>query len=375
MTRTVSKPTTKVVGPLRRVDQREELHTQAAMGGLGERVQERWTSESVDPFRRIFFPETRPQNSPIRSWRAVSDGPLNPQRTEVKNPARMSEIIKGVAEFLGADLVGVCKLNQAWVFTHRGLRIDHHKGVAGEPIKLNHKYAISMAVEMERFHYSNSPNFIDNAATGKGYLEAAKVAVTLAAWIREIGWPAKAHFLVDEEVIHIPIAVEAGLGELARNGNVITRKYGPRVRLGTVTTDLPLALDSPVDIGVQAMCTDCNKCAINCPVQCIPYGDKVIENNVEKWAVDNKKCMKFWVANRDRFNDCSRCFTTCVWNLPDTRWARVITWGIPKWRWWRKGFLRMDNLIRGEKPNPQQEWLYYKVPGPKKGWTLPPVIE
>ena len=161
MTKTVSEPTTKVVGPLKRVDQREELHTQAAMGGLGKRVQERWTSESVDPFRRIFFPETRARNSPIRSWRAVSDGPLNPQRTEVKNPARMSEIIKGVAEFLGADLVGVCKLNQAWVFTHRGLRIDHHKGVAGEPIKLNHKYAISMAVEMERFHYSNSPNFID----------------------------------------------------------------------------------------------------------------------------------------------------------------------------------------------------------------------
>ena len=93
----------------------------------------------------------------------------------------------------------------------------------------------------------------------------------------------------------------------------------------------------------------------------------MIENNVEKWAVDNKKCMKFWVANRDRFNDCSRCFTTCVWNLPDTRWARVITWGIPKWRWWRMGFFRMDNLIRGEKPNPQQEWRYYKFPGAQEG--------
>ena len=55
MSKTVSKPTTRVVGPLRRVDQRDELHTQAAMGGLGKQVQERWTSESVDPFRRIFF--------------------------------------------------------------------------------------------------------------------------------------------------------------------------------------------------------------------------------------------------------------------------------------------------------------------------------
>ena len=375
MAKTVSEPTTKVVGPLRRVDQREELHTQAAMGGLGKRVQERWTSESVDPFRRIFYPEFRAQNSPVRSWRAVSDGPLNPKRTEVKNPQRMSEIIKGVAEFLGADLVGICELNQAWVFTHRGLRIDHHKGVAGEPINIEHPYAISVAVQMERENYSNSPSFIDNASTGKGYLDVAKVTVSLAAWIREIGWSAKSHFLIDEEVIHIPIAVEAGIGELARNGNVITRRYGPRIRLGTVTTDLPLALDSPIDVGVQAMCTDCNKCAINCPAQCIPYGEKVIENNVEKWALDNKKCMQYWTANRDRFNDCSRCFTSCVWNLPDTWWAQVITWGIPKWRWWRKGFLWMDNWIRGVKPNPHQEWLYYKVPGDRKGWTLPDVIE
>ena len=184
MTRTVSEPTTRVVGPLKRIDQRDELHTQAAMGNLGKRIQERWTSESVDPFRRIFYPDRRPQNAPMRSWRSVADGPLNPKRTEVKNPRRMSEIIKGVAKFLDADLVGICKLNQAWVFTHRGLRIDHHKGIAGQPIDLNHKYAISIAVEMGHENYANSPSFIDNASTGKGYLDSAKVVVSLAAWIR-----------------------------------------------------------------------------------------------------------------------------------------------------------------------------------------------
>ena len=34
----VAEPTTKVVGPLRRIDQRDELHTQAAIGGLGPKV-------------------------------------------------------------------------------------------------------------------------------------------------------------------------------------------------------------------------------------------------------------------------------------------------------------------------------------------------
>ncbi len=266
--------TTRVVGPLTRIDQRHELHTRAAIGDLGPKVQERWNSESKDPFRRIFYPDKRPQNTPMRSWRNVADGPVNPKR--------MAEIIKGVAKFLDADLVGICKLNQDFVFTHRGLRIDFHKGIAGEPIKLDHKYAISVVVEMERENLNTSPSFIDAASVGKGYLEAAKVAVCLAAWIREIGWPAKARFFINEEVVHIPIAVEAGLGELARNGCLITKKYGPRVRIGTVTTDLPIEIDQSIDIGVQKMCADCNKCAVNCPSQCIPHGPKTIVNNVEK---------------------------------------------------------------------------------------------
>ncbi len=367
--------TTRLVGPIERIDQRKELHTAAAMGDLGEKVQSRWNEESVDPFRRIFYPDRRPQNTPMRSWKNVADGPLNPKRVDVKNPQRMSAIIKEVARFLDADLVGICRLHQDWVFTHRGLRIDFHKGTAGEPIHLRHQWAISVAVSMEYAHYRNSPNFIDNAATGKGYLNVAKVAVSLAAWIREIGWPAKAHFFIDEEVLHIPIAVEAGLGELARNGNLITKRYGPRVRLATVTTDLPLEPDPPVDIGVQKMCSDCDKCARNCPAQASPSGPKAVVKNVERWDVDNVKCMKFWTANRSRFNDCSRCFTTCVWNLPDTWRARIIFWGIPKFRWFRKAVVYFDDRIRGKKPNPEQSWNYYKIPGDKKGWTLPNVIE
>ena len=375
MDRRVSAPTTRVIGPLRRIDQREELHTQAALGGLGPRVRERWTSESVDPFRRIFYPETRPQNVAMRSWRNMADGPVNPKRVEVKNPERMAGIIKGVATFLGAHLVGVCKLNPAFVFTHHGLRIDHHKGIAGMPVTLDHKFAISVAIEMEKSHFANSPDFIDNAAVGKGYRDVGMVAVSLAAWIREIGWPAKAHFFISEEVIHIPIAVEAGVGELARNGSLITRRFGPRVRLATVTTDLPLVVDGPIDIGVQKMCNDCNKCARNCPAQCIPYGAKVVEHNVEKWALDNKACMTFWTANRERFNDCARCITTCPWNLPDAWWARAVTWGIPYSRLWRKAVVFFDDLVRGKKPNPRRSWLYYKTPGPREGWTIPPVIE
>jgi epoxyqueuosine reductase QueG len=117
-------------------------------------------------------------------------------------------------------------------------------------------------------------------------------------------------------VLHVPIAVTAGLGEFARNGSIITRRFGPRVRLATVTTNVPLVPDQPIDIGVQDLCAICKKCAANCPAQCIPHA-----------------------------------------------------------RWWRRAFVCLDDRRRGKKPNPAQEWLYYKVPGDRSTWTIPKVIE
>ena len=110
MARMVAGPTTKIVGPLRRADRPAQRTTHpSGDGGLGPRVQGRWTSESVDPFRRIFDPETRPVNVPMRSWRDVADGPVNPKRVQVKNPQRMAEIIKGVAKFKWPERLEVVK--------------------------------------------------------------------------------------------------------------------------------------------------------------------------------------------------------------------------------------------------------------------------
>ncbi|HWU39693.1 MAG TPA: hypothetical protein VN203_18745, partial [Candidatus Acidoferrum sp.] len=109
------KRTTKIVGSQERFDQRKQMHSHAAVGGLGEKVKERWTKESIDPFRRIFYPETRAMNVAMRSWRSVADGPVNPNKTEVSDPARMASHVKEVGRFLGADLAGVCELNPAYV--------------------------------------------------------------------------------------------------------------------------------------------------------------------------------------------------------------------------------------------------------------------
>lgn len=357
--------TTKIVGSQERFDQRNQMHTQAAMGGLGEKVKERWTTESINPFRRIFYPEVRPQNVPMRSWRGVADGPLNPDRVEFEDPIKTSAHIKETAPFLGADLVGICELNQAYVYSHTGLRIDFAKGAAGQEINLPHKYAISIGVEMnyERMRYA--PGWIDNAEVGLGYLNAAQAAVTLAAYIRELGYPARAHFCINEWALHVPIAEAAGLGELGRHGILITRKFGPRLRLATVTTDLPLAADSPVDIGVVKFCEMCGKCAENCPSQAIPHGEKVVVRGVEKWQLNDEACQRFWCSNPDKWNDCARCISVCPWNRPDIFHHRLAVRSAKYSHTARKLLLWLDDVIRGKRPRPVVKWLDYVEGGRK----------
>ncbi len=339
------------------------MHSLAAMGALGERVQERWTAESIDPFRRIFYPETRALNVAMRSWRNVADGPINPRKEPIPGAARMAVIIKEVARFLGADLVGICELDQAYVYSHTGLRIDFAKGVAGEEIQLPHRYAISIVVEMDYKRMRYSPGWIDNAEVGLGYYNAAKVAVPLAAYIRELGYPARAHFFINEWVLHVPIAVMAGLGELSRNGILITGPFGPRVRLATVTTDLPLAVDSPVNIGAVATCETCRKCAENCPSQAIPHGAREVVRGVEKWNVDPERCMRFWVANPQKWNDCTRCISVCPWSRPNVWYHRAAVQAVGRSAPARRLLLWLDDLVRGRKPKPRVHWLDYAVGG------------
>jgi epoxyqueuosine reductase len=115
-----------------------------------------------------------------------------------------------------------------------------------------------------------SPTSPSSAATGLGYSKMAFIAGLLAHYIRGLGY--KAIACGNDTACSIPIAIDAGLGELARNGLLITPTFGPRVRLAKVFTDLPLMPDKPIEFGVGDFCMMCEKCAKKCPSQSIRYG-------------------------------------------------------------------------------------------------------
>jgi reductive dehalogenase len=164
------------------------------------------------------------------------------------------------------------------------------------------------------------------AAPGNGYSRMAFTAASLAEFFRGLGYQAIPSG--NSTAFSSAIAVDAGLGEMGRNGFVITPKYGPRVRLAKVFTDLPLVPDKPITFGVTEFCEICGKCAESCPSGAIPFGPKTwkghdISNNpgVYKWYTNAGKCLGLWLAEGI---DCCQCINACPFNKPES-WLHDIT--------------------------------------------------
>ena len=257
----------------------------------------------------------------LYSW----DEPVNPLKYQITNPARMSDQVKLMARFYGADLVGICEIHENWVYSHY---FDRETGAYGE-LEIPYKYAVVMAVEMPWEHgIKESPDFPSSAATALAYSNMAEVSSKLAQYIRVLGYEAVPSG--NDTTQSIPLAIDAGLGELGRHGLLITPEFGPRVRICKVYTNIPLQPDQPIDFGLQSFCEQCRFCAANCPVQAVPDGDRFtgqtsISNRpgILRWTVDVGKCYLFWasnVAGSQRWNDCANCVRACPWSAPVRSW-------------------------------------------------------
>jgi ferredoxin len=246
------------------------------------------------------------------SFDAFVDGDPAPEKVEIP-PERAARKVKALARVLGADLVGVGPLCQEWVYSHVGRSFGDKDGFQpwGTPIDLSHHtHAIALGFKMNYDLIQHAPDFPVLLATAEGYTTGAWVSIQLAEYIRQLGYSARAHHFHNYQVLVVPVAVDCGLGELSRAGYLLSKEYGLGLRLAAVTTDMPLAHDQPVDLGVQSFCTHCKVCADTCPIGAIPFGDKIESNGVRKWQLDAEKCYRYWRAVG---TDCGICMTTCPW--------------------------------------------------------------
>jgi reductive dehalogenase len=338
----IKHSTYKVVGPLERVDERDTIFARAFLDE-GSGPEKAYHANHPDTravdlkMARFYRRDTTPcfgsVFGPIASLALpdMVDGLVSDNKVS-RSRAQFTSLVKEVAVSLGADLVGIGILNQAWVYTHRGRHPyfenyrpnlplfsgvpPHYSGLEwGDPIRIDHKYVIAMAFAQDVRSLGDGVSEQTDFEVGRVYARSALVSVQLGRFIRELGYPARAHHVRNYGIMVVPAAVDCGLGELARCGYLVTRRYGANVRIACVTTDLPLEQDSEEDLGIQDFCRKCLKCAKACPAAAIPWGEKVVVRGVRKWVVEREKCFLYWGAQG---HSCAVCQMACPWSKRDT---------------------------------------------------------
>ncbi|MFA9453346.1 MAG: 4Fe-4S dicluster domain-containing protein [Candidatus Aminicenantaceae bacterium] len=273
------------------------------------------------------------------------DGPVRPIR-EKQSTEDNTRMIKEVVRYLGADLCGVCELDPAFVYSHVGRGPEPY----GMEIDLNHAFAVVFAVQMDFSMIAAAPKAPVIVETAKQYLAAARIATVTAGMIRRLGFPARAHMAGSNYAAVVPpLAWKAGLGELGRIGILLTEEFGPRVRLGLVTTDLPLNVNQQVVFGVQDFCERCKKCSDNCPSSAIPEGERQLHNGTERWVIDREACYRYW---RKAGTDCARCIFVCPYSKPPTPFHNAVRWAASRSSRAQILAVRADDLFYGRHPKP-----------------------
>jgi len=277
------------------------------------------------------------------------------------SPAEASKIIKKVARFCQADIVGICNMDKRWVF-----RKYQDKDIVFEDVDQPYetetkqvipekcKWVIVMGHEQDPhiMRTTTSDGWstgTSDAGVGLCYSRQSISATFVAEFIRNLGYVAIAH--TNDTSLSIPFAVDAGLAEDGRSGLAITPEFGNQVRWSKVFTDLPLEPDSLEIFGVEEFCNVCFKCGRGCPGGAIPDGPKTTEPpwpekhdgmylsysnpGVRKWYVHHGRCYKVWC---DGGIACDVCQKVCPFNKAGEAWPHDIS------RWFIENLPALNSL-------------------------------
>ena len=224
-------------------------------------------------------------------------GRVAKHRTEVDDPASIAEHVKQKAKDIGFGVVGVTEARDELLL---------YEGDQPYP----YKYAICLGTEQDRKTMEQAPQPEAGLEVVRTYRRSSDYTNQLASHIRSLGWPAEA-FAVGRDILMMPSAIQAGLGQLGKHGSLINKEFGSNFRLTMVLTNLPMATDTPVDIGVEDVCATCRACTRYCPPDAI-FDKKTMVRGVEKWYVDYDRCAWYF----SKTTGCSICVEVCPWSEP-----------------------------------------------------------
>jgi len=303
--------------------------------------------------------------------------PPKGERIDVSHPQRITRDIKKAAIYFGADLIGICRLDRRWVYSHSYEWLGEENVFDSEEVTEEYKpqevpeeyqYAVVMGFEEDYNMVKYFPTYIADAATSMGYSRMAVTNAYLSTFIRGLGFKA-IDCSTNDVALTTPMAMQAGLGELGRNGLLVTPEFGPRLRISKVITDLPMVADTPIEFGVTEFCSVCKKCATTCPAQAIMSSERTTEpQNISnasgelKWPINAERCRGYWGRIG---KPCTICISVCPFNKHMNWFHRTVRWLADNARWADSFYVKMDDLLGYGKPkNADNFWEEWQ---PRKG--------
>ena len=277
--------------------------------------------------------------------------PPEDEKWDVSDALKITRDIKNAATYYGADMVGICKLDKRWIYSHSfDLGSGEH---FPQEVPEEFQFTIVMGYEENYEMLRYAPTYIADAETSLGYSRMAITNAYMSKFIKTLGHKAMS-CSTNTIGITIPMAMQAGLGQIGRNGLLIAPKFGPRLRISKVLTDLPLIPDSPIDFGVTEFCDACKICSDKCPGQAISDGGRTPEARNEsnspgalKWPIDAVKCIGQWSRIR---KPCTICISICPFNKPHNWFHMTVRWFVDHVRWADPFYARMDKVFGYGKP-------------------------
>ena len=249
----------------------------------------------VEEYLRLIYEEQQPRFS----------GDVATERKIFPSPVDAAQHLKDKSIEFGADIVGICTIEPSDVYQGRSCE---------------HTFAIAVGQRMRWREFQVVPSPRSAIECLRVYYTLGETVIQLAAHIRSLGYACTIeHPIGDSDLLHIPIGLKSGFGELGRHGSIIHPKLGPLFRMGSVATSLPLAIDHPVDAGIAKFCDTCRACRKYCPPQAIPdeRSPEAGKDHLgyDRYVVDTGRCFPYFAKH----SYCSICLPVCVYNHKE--WA------------------------------------------------------
>lgn len=102
---------------------------------------------------------------------------------------------------------------------------------------------------------------------------------------------------------HVIAGYYAGVGSIGDSHNLITKEFGPRLRIVSILTDAPIPSDKMLKTN---LCIHCKKCLRSCPAKCFSED----ENRI--YYMDKVACTKYHIQIKNEHHwPCGVCASVC----------------------------------------------------------------